>query len=1043
MFWFLLGAALALPPAILGSNGPIWVGTLPPTEGRGLVAVVNPHTGDLVLEATERDGRLRRWAKGEWTLDGLSLDPEKPSLGHRMNGAVLVSAVTNLGARHQFQYDEDGRLSAVLWANGAHMRVGYDRDGRVREVNGPGTQRVSLKWANGLRWTDGLGQAHQLRTSIAGPVKKVSLTDPVGRVVLSHYRKRDGEWEMSGWTDPRGLETRIGRYGGRLEVTAPGGRVYRVEVARDGLVAAVNMPAGHRWRWERGVDGLVSRMFDPAGRVTRLERDDAGRVVLVAPSGRVKRLVRDGKGRVVAIHSATGAVTQLVRGDDGHIRSLIDALGNTIFIDRFASGWPSAVLGRTGGRWTMGTDTLGLIDRIQGPMGQVTQLHRNGAGWVERIEDSVFGTVVLGHDIEGRLETVVDAEGRLTRFSRDASGWLKSITRPDGATLHLARNPVGEVISLRFGEQVWNIERAPDGQPRSMGERRWEYDINGRVRTMSGPLGSLRFSRDPAGWIREVAGGEWSLAISRDANGWPVAWSGTDGEIVVTRDAAGRIVTESGEIDTRVLRDPRGAPVRIVAGKLGEWRFQRDGTGRLLRAKGPGGTWVSVERDVLGRPKWFRFPDGSMLRRAYEGRGVEDVLVDPSGELKTERVFSKNGDGAVVEWGTADALWHVESGLSGDVRAIRGGAGQAWIYEPGQMLAPDGRLQLFDAAGWLIEAQVSSAVAGWGVASSLLSMRRDAQGKLDTVAGDSGTYPLTFDGLGRLVSYGGPDALVRGVRYDARGRPAALSAGEQQSERLVWSPDADPSEGLAGLLATGVEGSRPWVFVEGGMASRLNGMEVESLVGDGRGDPSWLLDGAGGAARLVHGPSGMPGQFGTGVAGAGGRLQWFEGGPIQVGTCVVDPLSGQRVDGVESWPWVGSGPRVRPRPYPSDPGPWRPVSSWGDPLRVLELMGVIAPIMADGWSLIDVQPSAHFSIPPSLDTANPPLGPDREALPLGPEDPLTQLLIAAVLPGGEAISPLGPAAALVGAEITLPWLPPGWEVPGLELWREAGAWDQD
>ena len=239
MFWLFIGVALGLPPAVLGSNGPTWVGTLPPGSGHGLVAVVDPVSGVLVVEAAERDGRLRRWADKAWSIDGTPLDPELPAVGHRMNGDTLVSAATTFGASHQFQYDADGRMSKVLWANGAQMRVRYDGEGRVREINGPGTRRLSLGWANGLRWTDGLGRAHHLRTAVSGPVKKVSLTDPVGRTVSSHYRKREDVWALTGWTDPRGLETRIGTYAGRMDLTVPGGRVYRMEVGPEGQVQSL------------------------------------------------------------------------------------------------------------------------------------------------------------------------------------------------------------------------------------------------------------------------------------------------------------------------------------------------------------------------------------------------------------------------------------------------------------------------------------------------------------------------------------------------------------------------------------------------------------------------------------------------------------------------------------------------------------------------------------------------------------------------------------------------------------------------------------
>ena len=58
MLWLMVGAAIALPPALLGAGGPHWVGTLPPDADASLVAVVDPTTGALVVEAKERDGRV-------------------------------------------------------------------------------------------------------------------------------------------------------------------------------------------------------------------------------------------------------------------------------------------------------------------------------------------------------------------------------------------------------------------------------------------------------------------------------------------------------------------------------------------------------------------------------------------------------------------------------------------------------------------------------------------------------------------------------------------------------------------------------------------------------------------------------------------------------------------------------------------------------------------------------------------------------------------------------------------------------------------------
>ena len=155
---------------------------------------------------------------------------------------------------------------------------------------------------------------------------------------------------------------------------------------------------------------------------------------------------------------------------------------------------------------------------------------------------------------------------------------------------------------------------------------------------------------------------------------------------------------------------------------------------------------------------------------------------------------------------------------------------------------------------------------------------------------------------------------------------------------------------------------------------------------------------------------------------------------------VLDPVSGQRADGVKAWPWEPQGPRMRVQAHPADPEPWAPETPWGRPLEILEALGVLKPIEEESWTVLRRAPVAHFSVPESLDVAKVPLGPDREAIPMGEEDPLTAALLRSMLPGGRALGPQGPAAALVGAELELPWLPPGWVIPGLEFWRDQGAW---
>ena len=397
--------------------------------------------------------------------------------------------------------------------------------------------------------------------------------------------------------------------------------------------------------------------------------------------------------------------------------------------------------------------------------------------------------------------------------------------------------------------------------------------------------------------------------------------------------------------------------------------------GRVLTVRGPEGVTLGVERDPVGRPKWFRFPDGTMLRRSTTPTRTEDLLVGPSGQAMGTGAVTRTVDGAVRERiGPDGFVWRYDRNGAGDLLSISAEPDQMWSFDPGRVLTPDGRLQLYSVDEWLMESQLADGPAAWGLATGIVSMIRSDSGRLEAVTGDAGVSPVRFDALGRMVSFRAPDGVGWSVRYDARGRPTAVN-GRDVDALWLWAPDGDPAGGVSGLLASGVEAAVPWVFSEGGMAVRRNAMNIEGIVADGRGDPAWMLDGEGGVAVLSHSPSGLPRQMATDIVGAGGRLQWFPGGPIQVGPVAIDPVSGQRADGVKAWPWAPKGPREVALNHPADPAPWAPVSVWGKPLRILEAMGVLKPVTDGDWVELNAPPTAHSSPPASLDRSDVPLGP--------------------------------------------------------------------
>ncbi|MEC8422963.1 MAG: RHS repeat domain-containing protein, partial [Myxococcota bacterium] len=313
MSWSLalvVGAAWAMPPALLGPDGPTWFGTVVPSDrdvlpGGPDSVVVDPRSGLLSIVERDHPGVVREWDGRRWTVEGGGVDrswpPRDGFVYDLTDDGQLTSATTSTGVRRRYLYDDDGRLAGVLWPDGGSLAVRYDEDGRVRRIDGPGNARRTFRWgAQGdLAVRDSLGRLTRVRPVAGGDLGAYAweVADSAGRVVRTWFADAEGE-RATAWQDPRGRITRVIRESGQLEVQGPTGAVWRVVMDDTGRPASVTDPLGAVWRWERGADGRVRRALDPTGRVTVWDRSKDGDIRGVERSGQVTRIERDEQGRV-------------------------------------------------------------------------------------------------------------------------------------------------------------------------------------------------------------------------------------------------------------------------------------------------------------------------------------------------------------------------------------------------------------------------------------------------------------------------------------------------------------------------------------------------------------------------------------------------------------------------------------------------------------------------------------------------------------------------------------------------------------------------
>ncbi len=1010
MIALLLGIAAARPPAVLGPDGPVHLGPVPPgLDPAGVVVVVDPWTGGATVEVPTPEGTWA-WPGAEPT----------PGLSLTTGGALSIS------------WDADGRPLALAWSTGERLSMRWS-GAELVQADGPGPARLRISGDSeeGTRaFTDVLGGVTRARRQpTPGGGWREELRDGLGRVAR---REIDGQGRTVWWEDPRGLATRVSWTERGVQLTGPGARRWELGTDAAGRVLRMVDPLGATWAWARDADGRALARADPDGRVRTWGRDSEGRVATVDDGAGKLRLVRDTAGRIVELIDAAGMAIGVHWDALGRVERITDGAGAAYVIERDRGGRPRRVADRAGGAWALNRDRAGQVIELVSPTGGRWSLERDGlgrlAGWSRRGS----GAVRLSRGALGVLTRVDAADGRRTGFSWDQAGRLLAVVPQGGVRWQLERGPTGDLVALSGGAWRVDVRRDPAGMPTGAGDIGWIWDAAGRLVGLRSPQLELQLGRDGAGWLRQLrAPGGWELRVERDAAGRPVAWIDPEGEVRLERDPAGRISAERGPAGPlRVSRDARGQVDRITHAR-GVWRWLRDAEGAVLRVVGPEGEAVGVVRDAAGRSTLERLPAGALLSRAWGAEGLVERLETGAGGVLLEQTLVLDLDGELVEteilgeprvrW-TRDPAGRLMGGASPD--------GRSWVSSAELLRGPDGQLAVRDAVGRSVEVATTELPA-WGVGSGVFGYHRAPGGRLVEVTGPKGRAVIRYDPLGRPVSVDLGGARW-GVRWDARGRPGLISWPGGEGHGVLWAPDRVDA-GAAPVLASGPGLRRALLPTPRGPAGWTTADGEVHAIGRPAGAASrWVL-GVGEPVELPRWPGGWTAGSADGIVVSADRLRIFGGGPELSPRGAWAPVWPEPLDGRAPWPWAAGGEGSA-----WDPSPWLPESPWGDPVSVLLGLGELDPPEAGGVAAPAADPAVPW-LPAAFDRAPAPLA-GLEGLPLD-VDPLSGRLIAHLLsargPAGEALLP----GALLDDLPQLP-LPPGMRVPGLTpLWTgERDPW---
>lgn len=668
----------------------------------------------------------------------------------------LIALIDATGNRTEHEYDDDARLQSTTFPDGSTRVVAYDERGniqtRTRLITIDGNPVFSEEaweydeFGNPTRTVDADGVVENSEWNDAREWTR-RVIDPDGLELVEEQ-----EFDLDGLLirsiDALGRERQY-QYDSRNNVTfSPG-------------------PGGVDFSLSYDASGRLGSLGDPRGDLIRLEYNSAGQVIArETRSPQWLLLTRtefelDANGRVIGqtkvglADGESSRTTTLTRDAMGRVLSVINPLGETTWFEYDAIGNVTAIIDPLGARTEMDYDERGLMVE-----------RRLADGGVEIYDFDHAGRQVLHVDPDGvTRETAYDELGRAVAERLDGQLMVRRIYSP-GGRLVAEIDAYGNRTDFEYdgaGRMIRTLlpevfDAVSDGFQRP--EVLMEYNALGQRTAMLDPLGRrTEYVYDDAGYLSRVIHPDGSERLHLfDAAGRHLAVTDEEGHSTLfDYDAAGRLI--------RVTQPPPepGQPhpeTFYFYDSFGQLRSRIDALSQV----------TAFEYDAAGRQTRKIMPDGTSEDFEYDAAGRRTRVIDFDG---TELLFSHDALGRLLSRtgpGLVESISYTAAGRRATANDSRGltifnhdGHGRLAGFTEGDGLGID---YAYDANGRLI---------GLTLDGHTTEYAWDAVGRLAAVTTDAGTVNYAYDLAGQLVSKTLPNGVVHEVDYDLRGRPLAVS----------------------------------------------------------------------------------------------------------------------------------------------------------------------------------------------------------------------------------------------------------------------------
>ena len=652
----------------------------------------------------------------------------------------------------EFQYDAEGRLAAVVEADGQQTTFVRDAAGTLAQLVPPSGQATAVQLTpDGDLWKVIRPDGQETVFTYGSGSLLTSMTDPLGHThtytygpngallqdenatggvtTLTAQVSDQGEWQIV--LDTSEGTSRTFTRG----PTATGGQAHSNQAAGGGTRSSTWTSSGERTTTlEDGSQVTVAESPDPRH---GMQAAFIGHILLTLPSG------------LTWEYEHTRQVT---------MASSDDPLSTLEQIDTF-------VINGTATSVTQYDATTGVMT-MTSPEGRVHTLRSDASGRITSSEaagrhpiEVSYGAdgkpdsmtrgdriVTFEYDADGRLWRVTDPLLRTLEYSYDLAGNISEVALPDGAVLGKTIDAAGNVVAVQPPGRPWHIAT---------------YDDDNRLTgyTPPGPAGVGSFD---VAWDLD---GRLDTVTYADGSGWEMGWNPL-GQLVQLQTSRG--VTTFGQDPVTGLETTATTPEGNTVAFGYDGFLTTDLTWTGLVAGTVSFTWdsflrpdsVAVNGD--GRPRGYdvdglltsvgalaltRDPLNGQLSGATIGGITTSWEASPYGELSSYRVDGAGGQAYYAGDYTYDALGRLDT----ITEVVDGGPAVELAFA-------------YDAQGRLASRSVDALVAESAV--------WDANGAWTSVTDVAGTRAVTVDDADRVTLLG---AIAYG--YDVGGRRASRTSG--------------------------------------------------------------------------------------------------------------------------------------------------------------------------------------------------------------------------------------------------------------------------